>query len=381
MASVSAAVFDELESEERDDSSLRLLVHTSLPLPAAMDRVVEAVVAAWSAYDGVQLPRYQSFVAPAPAGPVLWIPDSWDLAERLPGLIEALDRGGVSDAQLRLFDQVNPQVIDVSRPVDLLECRLAVRARQVEPQPGYAVAYWHIQEDIQEALIALAADWCLALSAASLTAYVDTGMVSARVPTDRVTDLLRVAVETVFGDGPAGGLHVRLFVESGSAFRMAVLSFESAHMSLVDGSTRRSDLHWAQSLAAFHTAIIDAAPFTVRGMVKRGTQWAYVGDRTLRDDWVPIPHQRAWAPTLPYEPWGPEIQRATESRYLLDAFGVVVVPEADPVPTARGWTATPVGPVTLVQHDDLDAWFAEQRPDPAVLADAREDLRILLPPQ
>lgn len=380
MASVSAAVFDELESEEREDSSLRLLARTSLPLPAAVDRVAEAVVAAWSVYDGVQLPRHQSFVAPTPAGPVLWVPDTWDLLDRLPGLVDALDQAGVRDARLELVDDEDPRVVDLTRPVDFLECRLAVRASQVGPEPDYAVAYWRLAEDVRAAQIALAADWCLALPAAGLTAYVNTGMVSARVPTDRVAELLRTAVETVFGHGPAGGLHVRLVVESGSAFRMAVLSFESAHISFVDGSTSRSDFDWARSLAALRTVITDAAPYTVRGMVKRGTDWAYVGDRTLRDDWVPIPRQSAWAPGLPDEPWGPEIQRAAEARYLLDAFGVVVVPGSDPVPAAPGWTATPIGPVTLVQHHDLDAWFAAERPDTAVLTGARDDLRDLLPP-
>jgi hypothetical protein len=107
--------------------------------------------------------------------------------------------------------------------------------------------------------------------------------------------------------------------------------------------------------------------------------WAYAGNDTLEHDWVPVPHLRSWAPEADQASFRVELQRAAEERHLLDAFGVFAVPATDPAPASAHWTGTPVGPLTLWQHDDPAAWFGTDTPSPDVLTAARSDLRELLP--
>lgn len=85
------------------------------------------------------------------------------------------------------------------------------------------------------------------------------------------------------------------------------------YVSFVDGAMRRADFDWAGSLAAVTSVLARAGGWAVRGFVKRGSDWFRSGARALEGGWLSASQQRA-----------------EEEQYLLDAFGVVVLPGAGP---------------------------------------------------
>lgn len=380
-----AEVAEELSRALRDDeiqgSEIYIVVRTGLPLATAVERVDAAFTAELLKADEGAWDSGGSMVAPTLEGPALVV-QTYELARRLPGMVAELDRAGVTDGRIEMYDPTWPAVTEAPRPTHFLECRLAVRGQRVPPGPGNAMGYWVVDPVIRRTIVGQAARWCLDLPAERVNCFLNAVLVPSSVPVSQVREMLELTARTVFGEHDLGGGQVHLIVEAGGRFRMAVLSLFSAHVSFVDGSIRRSDFDWGRSLSAVAAPLRSSSEWAARGFVKRGRNWDATGEDTLRTtDWVPVSRTLAIRAAQPGGRWPrARDQRDLEERYMLDAFGAFVVPVTARDFVPAGWAVTRTGSNFLVEHANPESWFGQEKPDPQTLESSRRELGDLLPP-
>jgi hypothetical protein len=379
VAEIAEAVWAWLRDPERDQDSIWLRVRTGLPMESALRRVREAMTAEGRAAepDGI---NFGPGVVPTPDGPTVLV-DDLDLGQRLPVMAAELDRAGVTDGRIELYVAPAHHVLSAPEPLAFLECRLAVRADRVPPWPWNVYGAWLPDLGTRDRIDTAVADWCLAAPGPHTAIYLHADGVTTDVPAGRLREVLAATERAGFAPPDSDIQEVRVVVEGGGGFRMAVLAYTSGHVSFVDGSVTAASFEPTRSAAAVTAPLADAG-WAVRGFVKRGGKLFSTGHYTLEQDWVPYP-----AGQTPVGPgltgWGMALhQREREQHTSLDAFGVLVLPaaEAELVPGGGDWTIEAMGDLVIVRHRDPDAWYASPRPDPDVLAAARRDLARLLPP-
>lgn len=304
-------------------------------------------------------------------GPLLTITRYKDLRPVLEDLATELTLAGLSDAKLSLAHPDWARVQTETSPAHFLECRFAARGK-----PGYLPRdRWTVDKTDLRRIINDVTDWCLALPDARRTARIDAGDFTFVAPRDRIDYMLvantwlathRLNVRRV--EAP-----VRLVVESGHAFRMAALFPKTAHVSLVSGSTSEAGFDLSRSLDAIREVLADPPAWAEQALVKRGGQVDAVGDKTLTRDWVPV--LQSFIEDVAE-------QRFREKRYVLDAFGMMLLPadRARRIPQMGDWTVSTARDRILVEHRNSQAWFGDVKPDPETLDAARRQLKGVIPP-
>lgn len=381
MAGVADALSQMLRDDAYEGRDMFLLVRTGLPLETAVRLVAAAFLAESETFPGVW-PGWGMQVAPTLDGPVVLVQRD-DLDERLPRMVAELDRAGVPDGQIEMYESAHPTFMHGFRPVPFLECRLAVHGTRVPPRPGNWLGYWEVEPATREMIVAQAARWCLELPAERTRSFLDAHPTTWQVPRPQVADMLELTARVVFAEHILG-IHgpVQLIVEGEHGFRMAVLSLDSGYVSFVDGSLRRSDFNWSRSLAAVTAPLSAASEWAVRGLVKRGSRWHSTCGSTLSNDWVPVYDLKGTPAIDENGSWAAaEVQRDIEGDYLLDAFGSVVIPANQRDLLPADWEVKQVGRLLLAQHPEPEAWFGQEKPDPQIHTAARHEMRALLPPQ
>jgi len=361
MGVVADEVWDEWDSRGREFESINVLVRTNLAPEEAYHRVKAAFDATWP--DPQQWPA-EIIISPTVYGAGLKLLNCEELTEVLLPMIGQFANAGVSDPRIELYPKRTMALLDAPRPTPFIEWRLAVRATQQSLS-----RHWQIDERLLEEIYTTAAKWCLELPHDQRTSYIDAGMLCFPVPEQHAAHWLAVAAQAL---EPLSS--VRLVVEGDDGtFRMAVLCPAAAQLSFADGTLTTAQFDWAHSLSALRGLVDEHADKWARsGFVKRGGHWGQVGPTTFaRGNWVATPN-RITSSKLD--------QRAIEEDHILDACGILVLDHETARHVPRTWTIDVLGHESvLVQHHDLDAWFAAEHPDEQTLDTARAELRELLP--
>lgn len=367
MVTVAQSIWDYANSESGlERESFWLCMKSQLPLPDAVDALVGAIDAAWPA----PMDHPADFcLSAAGTGPVLKVKDWEELAPVVEPLATQLERADLLECSLDLVWPHWARMQAARHAVALVECRFAVRATSGSGSKDAWIvdpADWH---DVIDDL----ALWCLDLPAPDIQTYVVSGLFTSLAPAAQLTDLLGLNAQLAISAAPLTYDRVRLIVESGDAFRMAELSLRSAHASIVDGSASLAEFDWRKSLGAVRAMLIRPPDWVTQAIVKRGNHWGNVGETTLGNDWVPVPHEFSRNGSA---------QRGLEERYSLDAFGAMLLRAAVArrLPPSDDWRPTWAADFCLLEHRNLESWFGGPKPDPSTLESARTQLRGVLPP-
>ena len=308
-------------------------------------------------------------VAATPFGAVLRITKADRPDVLLAAVEEVLRERGVTGRIERFL----PQRPDLPDDVPVLECRLRLRGRldRRERHPR-----WLVDELALEAAATAAQAWCDGLEGAGPEVYLRVDQIGFRLdlagdPDRLLREIVRGARSDSLGEPKVTPTPARLTRVAPDAFRSAAIDVWSGRLTLVAADAALGE-RWPAILDRLRDAMIAAAPSSVYGLIKRGRAYFYAeSGSSVAYDWLPIPHFHA---AYGRESW-------VEQRYAPDAFGIQLLGRGyqDRIPADPGWTRTPVGSDSvLLEHHDPAAWYAEPRPDPALLAQARSDLAAIL---
>jgi hypothetical protein len=157
-------------------------------------------------------------------------------------------------------------------------------------------------------------------------------------------------------------------------FRLAYLDLGGGHVFFALGDTSHLGDRWSQLIQQMRDLLGRCTDWATYGLVKRASStYTIMTDQSLREDWVEMPHRREYA--------HPQQLRRLEDRLVQDAFGLQMLSAGhrDRLPITPDWRITELGnDCVLVEHRNLDAWYAQAKPSLKVLQSARRDFHALL---
>ena len=342
-----------------------VLVRSALPVRQAVRVLRQAVRDALVRSDTDE----EWAVAATPLGAVLRITKADQPDVLLAAVEEVLRERGVTGR----IERFSPQRPDLPDDMPVLECRLRLGGRldRRERHPR-----WLVDEFALEAAATAAQAWCDGLEGAGSEVYLRVEQIGFRLdlagdPDRLLREIVRGARSDSLGEPLFTPTPARLKRVVPDAFRSAAIDVWSGRLTLVAADAALGE-RWPAILDRLRDAMIAAAPWSVYGFIKRGRSYSHAELGTsVAYDWLPIAHFNA----------GYRKESWVEQRYAPDAFGSQLLGRGygDRIPAAPGWRRTPVGSdAVLLEHHDPAAWYAQPRPGPALLDQARCDLAAIL---
>jgi hypothetical protein len=292
----------------------------------------------------------------------------------LPAVATALERRGV-EGNFEFQDW--PTAGTPPTTAHELECRVRVRGRRLRRGAGDYL--WQVDPAAHAAVLETADDWCRRRGEHA-TYSMSKGTIGP-VPVEPGEVVVDRMVEAVADRKPA-----EVSCLMADRFRAFAARPWSGGVSLVMGGASVEGDAWRAGVAELTNLLRDCADLLAYGFVKRG----WMVGQALVSNSLPLD----WPARLDHAPRGIGFTgEAFEDVYAPDAFGVQLLGPGytDRLPTSTSWRQERVGgAAVLLEHGDPSAWFdapfvpfgarvrTGELPPPAVLAQARDELRRVL---
>jgi hypothetical protein len=320
---------------------------------------------------------YCSF-ARVPQGVLLRIdegPD--DFEDLLRGIAEGLRARGV-DGEFGLYE---PEGIpEIPELVDLFECHLRLKGERAPLPNGHP--FWKPAADALANAVEVGIAWCRGNGSDLPLSLTVRLLPPVRLGAE--DDIERYLMDGIESASEVGVVY--LTCAAPDRFCTFAIKPSTGRVGLIEGGAAATD-DWQSSVRRLTEAMRTSAPWTVYGLVKRGSRRmdAILGT-SLPSDWLEIPHMNALV----------QSRQAFEDRFVPDVFGVQLLSAGhrEHIPDGPDWRVEPLGSGrVLVEHVDRAAWFDGSLvrfgghgnpyddpypPTPAVLARARADFDPIL---
>lgn len=309
----------------------------------------------------VPIEMWEPVPLPSGAGVYLVVdPPEYDVV--VGGLRDRLQAAGLSGGlhYLPPDREIDPLWERPGEPREFFEYRLSV--------PGEPLGRrWRAADAAIDAVVDHGVRWCRLGDARRPELHYASGMFGLWAASGVVADLLRLPADSARKTSITA-------LQTSRGFRRVSYNIQGGYVSYLCGVLGAPITGWRSRIQFMRQTMIDTAAFAEYGLLKRGTNPSPVAaSRTLTEDWVPLEHLD--------RPRALSRARPLEQRYVPDAFGVQLLGHGhkDRLPDSPRWTLTALGAGrTLVEDDNVAAWYAHLRPEQQAVTTARRDFSDLL---